>query len=131
MKKLAFFLMALVICALPCKAALPFEPTTSPDTKPIHWYQIKTGNLYLYAGNNSGYTELMGSTTQSTSDAYLWCFVGTASTGYKMYNRATKSYMVAGTDFGTATDSSVNYYEAGSGNNFYIYTMLTPWGSTT
>ena len=111
--------------------ALPFVPTTSPNTYPIHWYYMKTGNVYMYAGNNDGYDELMGSTTVSNSDAYLWCFVGTASTGYKIYNRATKNYMMSGNDFGSANESSVNYYEAGSGNSFYIYTMLTPWGSST
>ena len=122
----------LVLSLLPLLAqALPFVPTTSPTKKPIHWYHLKTGNLYVYASTDSwGESELDVSSSASNDDKYLWCFVGDDSRGYKIYNRGTKNYLYGGQFLGSETESSVDYYEAGNGNNFFIYTILTVWGST-
>ena len=124
MKKL-LFVAALLLPLL--AQALPFVPTTSPSTKPIHWYYLKTGNMFIYASpdpTGMADSDIYASSTSSNSDNYLWCFVGTASTGYKIYNRGSKSYLYDGPYLGDASEPSVDYYEAGSGNNFYIYTNL-------
>lgn len=110
--------------------ALPFVPTTSPSTKPIHWYQLKVGNQYVYASPGGTESDLAVSSAASTADAYLWCFVGTSSSGYKIYNRSTKNYLYAGYWLGSANESSVDYYEAGSGNNFYIYAIFQIYGTS-
>ncbi|MBR6283988.1 MAG: hypothetical protein IKR25_06820 [Muribaculaceae bacterium] len=129
MKKILSLLVLLFVATTAWP--LPFVPTTSPSTKPIHWYQLKTGNLYVYASTDSwGESELDVSSSASTDDKYLWCFVGDDSRGYKIYNRGTKNYLYGGQFLGSETESSVDYYEAGNGNNFYIYTILTVWGST-
>ncbi len=98
--------------------ALPFVPTTDPLSSTTHWYQIKTDNVYLYAMVNDGV--IWPSTTASTSDDYLWCFVGTESTGYKILGRSTRYYMKELDVNGIGTESTLDYVELGSGNSFYI-----------
>ena len=125
-------LVAALVALLPLVAqALPFVPTSSPSTRPIHWYQLKTGNKYVYASPDpDGDSDIKVSSTASSADEYLWCFVGSANSGYKIYNRGTKSYLYAGQFLGPETESSLDYYEEGNGNNFYIYAIFTVWGST-
>ena len=93
-------LLSLLALLLPTMAlALPFVPTTSPNTLPIHWYYLKTGNKYVYASPDpTGMTEsdLFVSSSAANTDSYLWCFVGNSSSGYRIYNRATQSYLYAG-----------------------------------
>ena len=69
--------------------ALPFVPTTDPLSSTTHWYHIKTENVYLYA--DAG--DLWATTTASTAEAYLWCFVGDESTGYKILSRSNRYYL--------------------------------------
>ena len=127
MKKIVSLIAMLLVAAT--MWALPFVPTTSPSTKPIHWYQLKVGNKYVYASPGDD-CDLGISSSASTADAYLWCFVGTSSSGYKIYNRKTKNYLYGGYWLGSANESSVDYYEAGSGNNFYIYTIFQIYGTS-
>ncbi len=122
MKKFTPLLLLAACMPLPLVAqALPFVPTTDPTSPTTHWYQIKTENVYLYA--NAGYQQVQTSSTGSTTnDYYLWCFVGTESTGYKIYSRGCKAYMKCGYEVnGTGNESDINLVELGSGNNFYIY----------
>ena len=116
--KLTLMLAALM---LPLMAqALPFVPTTSPTSRPIHWYQLKTGSMYIYAALGWD-MDIHASNTASKTDEYLWCFVGDSNSGYKLYNRSMKKYMTEVFFMGEGSAAEVNYYEAGSGNNFYIY----------
>lgn len=71
--------------------ALPFVPTTDPSSPTTKWYLIKTENVYLYADANWKQVQT-SSTASTTNDYYLWCFVGTESTGYKIYSRGCKAY---------------------------------------
>ncbi|MBO4723350.1 MAG: hypothetical protein IKX39_03525 [Muribaculaceae bacterium] len=128
MKKIVSLVIMLLVAATVW--ALPFVPTTSPSTKPIHWYQLKVNNKYVYASPNND-SDLAVSSSSSTADAYLWCFVGTSSSGYKIYNRKTKSYLYSGYWLGSAYESSVDYYEAGSGDNFYIYAIFEIFGTSS
>ena len=83
----------LMTVLLPLMAqALPFVPTTDPAASTTKWYQIKTGAQYLYS-NPLNWGDLTPSTTASTDDNYLWCFVGTETTGYTIYNRGAQYYM--------------------------------------
>lgn len=101
--------------------SLPFVPTTDPASASTHWYQIKTGNLYLYS-NSHNFDDVDVSSISSTSNEYLWCFVGTESTGYKIYNRAVQAYLMDGFRvYGNGDESDLDYVELGSGNSFYIY----------
>ena len=70
--------------------ALPFVPTTSPQTEPIHWYYLKTGGRFVYA-HQSDDADIAASTSSQENDAYYWCFVGDSNNGYRIYNRATNS----------------------------------------
>ncbi len=112
--------------------ALPFVPTTNPETYPIHWYQLKTGSMYIYASPDpTGMDDdIKVSSSASTADNYLWCFVGDTSSGYKIYNKSTKTYLYAGPYLGNSSESSIDMYEAGSGNNFYIYCIFGIVGSS-
>jgi len=103
--------------------ALPFVPTTDPSSPTTKWYLIKTENVYLYADANWKQVQT-SSTASTTNDYYLWCFVGTESTGYKIYSRGCKAYMKYGFEVdGTGNEVDINRVELGSGNNFYIYYM--------
>ena len=99
--------------------ALPFVPTTDPSASTTKWYQIKTGSVYLY--HEMIWGEIFPSTTASTDDHYLWCFVGTESTGYTIYNRGAQAYMSGLSVNGRPGDGGLSYVEMASGNNFYIW----------
>ena len=96
--------------------ALPFVPTTDPLSSTTHWYQIKTENVYLYAD----FGDLWATPTASTAEPYLWCFVGDESTGYKILSRSNRYYLTEINVNGIGTESTLDYVELGSGNNFYI-----------
>ncbi len=111
----------LMTVLLPLMAqALPFEPTTDPAASTTKWYQIKTGTHYMYS-NHASWDDVYPSTTASTDDYYLWCFVGTASTGYTIYNRGARAYINGLFVSGSSGDNDLSYVEMASGNNFYIY----------
>ena len=117
MKKiLTLFAMLLVAAST---WSLPFVPTTDPSASTTKWYQIKTGSVYLY--HEMIWGEIFPSTTASTDDHYLWCFVGTESTGYTIYNRGAQAYMSGLSVNGRPGDGGLSYVEMASGNNFYIW----------
>ena len=131
MKKL-LSLLALALLLPTMALALPFVPTTSPNTLPIHWYYLKTGNKYVYASpdpTGMADSDIYVSSSTTNSDSYLWCFVGNSTSGYRIYNRATQSYLYAGPFMGEF--DPFDYFEAGSGNNFYIYCNFTVFGTST
>ncbi len=120
MKKTLLFVALL----LPMLAqALPFVPTTSPQTEPIHWYYLKTGGRFVYA-HESDEADIAASTSSQENDAYYWCFVGDATNGYRIYNRATKQYLYAGEFFGDYNDPAIDKVETRDNSSFYIYAMF-------
>ncbi|MBO4870718.1 MAG: SUMF1/EgtB/PvdO family nonheme iron enzyme [Muribaculaceae bacterium] len=112
------FLVAIMLLLPMTVQALPFVPTTDPAATTTHWYQIKTGSMYIYSGGPFG--DVMATSISSVTNQYLWCFVGDESTGYKIYNRGAKGYMTDTRVLDSGEESSVDYYEEGSGSNFYI-----------
>ena len=118
MKKILTLLTMLLMAA--SAWSLPFEPTNDPSASTTKWYQIKTGTHYMYS-NHMSWDDVYPSTTASTDDYYLWCFVGTASTGYTIYNLGAQAYMNGLYVSGSPGDYELSYVEMGSGNNFYIY----------
>lgn len=103
--------------------ALPFVPTTHPESKPVHWYFLKTGGRFVYA-HQSDDADIAASTSSQNNDAYYWCFVGDANSGYRIYNRATNMYLSSGEFFGDYNDSYVDKVEQRDNNSFYIYAMF-------
>ena len=122
MKKL-FLNLCLMLVAIAAQA-LPFVPTTNPSSSTTKWYYLKTGNNYIYSVSGY-YSEIDVSSTSSATDDYLWCFVGTQSSGYKIYNKKKHAYLREGMLFGDGSSSSTNYVEAGNGDSFYIYFRLS------
>ncbi len=119
MRKFLFLFAMLLVVANAW--SLPFVPTTDPSASTTKWYQIKTGNRYLYS-NRMSENELYVSTTASIDDYYLWCFVGNESTGYTIYNRGAQAYMRMGFFVnGSSGSADLDHIEMGSGNDFYIY----------
>ena len=101
MKKiLSLFAMLLVAASA---WSLPFEPTTDPYATTTKWYQIQSDGTYLYSRNE---ISIEGSTTPSTDDSYLWCFVGTEETGYKIFHRETQSYLWYGISLNGSEDEA-------------------------
>ena len=99
--------------------SLPFEPTTDPYATTTKWYQIQSDGTYLYSMYRNF---LQGSTTPATDDKFLWCFVGTESTGYKIFHRDSQSYLWNGTYLnGTGDEAAINYVGVESENSFHIY----------
>ena len=134
-KYLLLILAVLVLSMFPVSVkALPFVPTSSPTTKPVHWYYLKVNNSkYVYQDidfTGMSDSDISVSSSYSNEDKYLWCFVGNASSGYKIYNRSVQSYLCYGNLFNNSDEFSADYCEVGSGNNFYIYFKFTPWGSS-
>ncbi|MBQ6279618.1 MAG: hypothetical protein IJK68_07870 [Muribaculaceae bacterium] len=121
MKKFLIFLSLLIGTTV--AHALPFVPTTSPETMPIHWYYLKTGGRFVYASQSDD-ADIAASTSSQSNDSYYWCFVGNSSSGYKIYNRATHKYLYAGEWLGNIYDSPLDLVETRDNSSFYIYVML-------
>ena len=120
MKQNPKIFVALLAILLPLASwALPFVPTTDPSSSEPYWYQLRYGSYYAYALIEPYHSEIAASATESSDDTFLWCFVGDETTGYRVYNRATKKFLV-GNVFQSFEDDVFTYYEAGSGNNFYL-----------
>ncbi len=116
MKKILFLISMLLVTAT--ARSMPFEPTPNPTAPTTKWYQIKTqDNWYLYYYNGI----VCASSTSTTDDKYLWCFVGNESTGYTIYNRAYQYYMGLGNCFGTYSFGQIDHVEWDDDNCFYIY----------
>lgn len=100
--------------------ALPFQTTPSPYDLPIHWYQLKCNGKYFYY-EFGPWSDFQPSSTPSTDDAYLWCFVTTSSGKTLIYNKKSRQYLSDGVFFtSNENDANINYVEEGSGQNFYI-----------
>lgn len=117
------FVLYLSLVAITAQA-LPFVATTNPSSANTKWYYLKTGDLYIYSVAGY-YSELDVASTPSATDDYLWCFVGTESSGYKIYNKKKKAYLQNGVFFGDGNTSAVNFIETGNGNTFYICFRLS------
>ena len=66
MKKFLFILSLLIGTTM--AHALPFVPTTSPETKPIHWYYLKTGGRFVYASQSED-ADIAASTSSQSNDS--------------------------------------------------------------
>lgn len=118
MKKL-LLLCAMILAFCITARALPFEPTTDPSSSSTKWYHLKTEGLYVGSNNIRA---IVTRTSSNTSDQ-LWCFVGTSSTGYKVYNKKYGKYI--GDDgylveIGSDEEYSINYYKQRQGDTFYL-----------
>ena len=102
--------------------ALPFVPTTHPGVKPIHWYYLKTGGRFVFASESDD-ADIAASTSSQNNDAYYWCFVGDANSGYRIYNRATNKYLYAGEFLGDYYEPAIDKVETRDNSSFYIYAM--------
>ena len=101
----------------------PFVTTPSPTTLPIHWYQLKVNDKYVYYDPNStNLIKVKLTTTASTENNFLWCFVEASSDKIVIYNRAAKQYLQKGTSLKSdINDSYLSQTEMDSGNNFYLW----------
>ena len=99
--------------------ALPFVPTTDPSASTTKWYQLKTGNKYVYA-HPTPFIDIDVTTNAGTSNDYLWCFVTVTSNRIALYNKEY-GYLRMGMFFSATPSDDTNYIEEGNGENFYIY----------
>lgn len=91
---------------------LPFQ--TSPSFAEANWYYLTIhADKYVLTNNGSAASIDLSSTKLNVNDynANLWCFVGNAFTGFKIYNKA------AGKD--KVLSSSTNTSDSSTGANTY------------
>ena len=80
-------------CTASAYAALPFKTTTiTSDGKFAEgfiWYTIQIGSSggLVIANNGAADKISLKSTSLTYKDAELWCFVGNATQGYRLYNK--------------------------------------------
>ena len=117
MKKICTSLVLLIACCLQSNA-LPFVPTTDPSAPDTYWYRLKTEGIYVLGnGNVATYAS-----ASSGTDAEKWCFVGDATSGYKVYNKQYGLYLgLAGYMFSGSNTSELVFYKERSGNTFYLW----------
>ena len=65
LNKLSFLVAIMLLLPMTVKA-LPFVPTTDPTATTTHWYQIKTGSVYLYSGGSFG--DVMATSVSSVTN---------------------------------------------------------------
>ena len=100
--------------------ALPFEPTTNPSAATTKWYLLKSGERFLYTATGENYAKV--STSPYSNDNFRWCFVGTESTGFRIYNRGLKKYLASGILLDDSESApGIDYVELDTEDNFYIY----------
>ena len=121
--KIILLVAAMTMLPLAASAA-PFETNTSPTDYPIQWYKLKANGQYLYA---LSYGELSCSSSSSSSDEYLWCFITLSSGKIVIYNKERKQYMYQIWNFTQYMyQPQTNYVKLGSGNTFNICYDETP-----
>ena len=96
--------------------------TTSPTKLPIHWYQLKINDKYVYYNPEGDVDDqIQLSSTASTENNFLWCFVEASSGKTMIYNRAAKKYLEEGQYLNSDINNSyISYIEEDSDNYFYI-----------
>ena len=119
--------------------ALPFVTTPSSTTLPIHWYQLKINNKYVYYDPYSGvYDQIKISPTASSEDNFLWCFVQVSPDKIVIYNRAANRYLemdqfvtydINSSYICYVVDREVDgfyicYYDAGDSRHYYLYEYI-------
>ncbi len=97
-------------------------PTPSPTTLPIHWYQLKVNDRYVYYDPDGGdYDQVKLTSTASTENNFLWCFVEASSDKILLYNRAARQYLDEGQFFNSdINDSYLAYIVEGSNKQLYL-----------
>ena len=124
MKKL-LSLFVLVFPVMLQVQAQPFVATPDPGTMPIHWYNLNLGDWNIYATPDpSGQLVQevwmsMGGDDHYSHPGYIWCFVGDPESGYRLYNKQTKSYLSNGAHW--SDTGPFDYCETDNGEEFYIY----------
>lgn len=121
MKKTVSLIATLLVAATVW--SLPFVPTSDPSASSTKWYQLKTGNKYVYAHPSNG-IDIDVTSTAGTSNNYLWCFVTVSSNRIALYNKAN-GYLYMGMFFSPTPGNYLNCIEEGNGNNFYIYFLYS------
>ena len=120
MKKFLSLLAMLLMAA--SAWSLPVEVTHHPTLPTTKWYQIKTqNNNYLYYESSTN--RFTTSSSPSTDDTYLFCFVGDEadSSNVIIYNRGRQRYMVLGDMNDIYGAPYLNHIEWNSDGSFYIY----------
>ena len=118
----------LLACGIVAQA-LPFEPTTDPGSAATKWYYLKTEGLYV--GSDQYCTTVSPSCTNAQDQ--MWCFVGTANTGYKVYNKQYHKYIGDNgylAEVGGDDEYTINYYRQRQGNTFYLTRSFVDSGAT-
>lgn len=96
------------------KSLQPFVPTTVTNgqfAENTMWYVMHVRSTSLqakYEGDSD--ISLVAQRKPLTDDAYLWCFVGDKTTGYKVYNKAAGATKVL--NAGTKTNQTSPVFEA-------------------
>ena len=120
MKKLLLTLTMLLMAEM--ALALPFVTTPSTSTYPIHWYQLKINDKYVYYDPNGGiFNQIQLTPTASSANNFLWCFVQVSSDKILIYNRAAQKYLEEGSYVTSDMNSSyISYVEERASGGFYI-----------
>ncbi len=81
------------------KLAIPFEITTIRDGEfagDTHWYSIRVGNgKYWHTKEGSDQLYCSATTVSEGDDEYLWCFTGDNNSGFRIYNKAKGTALIA------------------------------------
>lgn len=110
------------IYTVECTPLFESAATYNPET--AHWYAIdihnNAANKLWYVANEGGFvttpTIEKGSVTNLT-DNYLWTFVGTETTGYQIYNKATGKAIAYTTNATTSDNGDVFQIKASTASN--------------
>ena len=102
--------------------ASPIVTTPSPTTLPIHWYQLKVNDKYVYYDPAGGISEQIKLTpTASSQNNFLWCFVQASPDKIVIFNRAAQKYIRMAQYFTPDINNSyISYVEEKDGLGFYI-----------
>ena len=119
MKKI-LLLLALLLATVTAHA-LPFVTTPSTSTYPIHWYQLKINDKYVYYDPDGGIGDQIQLTpTASSENNFLWCFVQTSSDKILIYNRAAQQYLEEDSYVTSDMNSSyISYVEERASGGLY------------
>ena len=118
---------------------LPF--TTSTSFENANWYYLTIdANKYVLTNNGTATSINLSSTKLNVNDydANLWCFVGNAFTGFKIYNKAAGADKILSSSTNTSSNTGGNTYpvltstsELSGKNEYWAVTTGNPINEET
>ncbi|MBQ7877839.1 MAG: exo-alpha-sialidase [Bacteroidaceae bacterium] len=135
MKRNLLFQFLMIFACVASWAAVPFKTTTVVDgtfAEDTPWYTMRIDNGGKIISDNDAASYItLGRTTTQYEDCDLWCFTGSESEGFRLYNKQAGATKVLAASSQMGTDGGSNYPVLRDASSLAGYTDLWDFSSST